>query len=72
MSTPDLSKAMWRKSSFSAQDGSCVEVTTLGDGRIAVRDSKQPEGGTVLLGQTAMTAYVQGVKDGRFSPAVAG
>jgi len=51
MRTPDLSRAAWRKSSYSnGSGGSCVEVTTLpgpashNAQHIAVRDSKDPSG----------------------------
>ncbi len=37
----DLSGADWRKSSHSAGEGQCVEITDL-PGGIAVRDSKNP------------------------------
>lgn len=33
----------WRKASHSAGDGACVEVALV-NGRIAVRDSKNPDG----------------------------
>jgi hypothetical protein len=40
---PDLSRADWRRSSYSGSNGNCVE--TSGDGQvIAVRDSKDPAG----------------------------
>jgi uncharacterized protein DUF397 len=34
------SNIFWRKSSYSAANGDCVEVARLADGHIAVRDSK--------------------------------
>jgi hypothetical protein len=39
--TPDLSNAVWRKSTFSGGNGgACVELANLG----AIRDSKDPTG----------------------------
>ena len=39
----------WRKSSWSAYNGACVEVAEFGAGCIAVRDSKAGENGSVLV-----------------------
>jgi len=50
MYTPDLSRATWRKSSYSnGTGGSCVEFAVLSRAAghqcdIAVRDSKDPQG----------------------------
>jgi hypothetical protein len=49
MPAPDLSRATWRKSSYSnGSGGSCVEIavlpTTDNEHAIAVRDSKDPQG----------------------------
>ena len=47
---PDLSQAIWRKSSYSSSTGqNCVEVATNLRGIVAVRDSKDPDGPTLLL-----------------------
>src|SRR6266498_5247303 len=35
---------LWRKSSYSSNEGECVEVASLPDGARAVRDSKDPNG----------------------------
>jgi hypothetical protein len=62
----DLSKAAWRKSSFSDAGGNCVEVAPLHDGTIAVRNSKRPEAGTVLFTPAEMDAWIKGCKAGEF------
>jgi hypothetical protein len=40
----DLSRATWRKSTYSNNGGSCVEVGDGVPGVVAVRDSKNPGG----------------------------
>jgi hypothetical protein len=40
--------AVWRKSRHSGPDGNCVEVAFLGDGNVAVRDTKDRGRGPVL------------------------
>jgi Domain of unknown function (DUF397) len=44
MTKIDLSRAEWRKSSYSGQSGNCVEVARNLPGLVAVRDSKGPAG----------------------------
>lgn len=56
----------WRTSSFSGGNGSCVEVADLPDGRIAVRNSTDPDGPTVLFTRSEMLAWITGVKAGEF------
>jgi hypothetical protein len=43
-----------------------VEVAALPDGRIAVRNSNQPEQGIVLFTRAEMEAWIHGVKAGEF------
>ncbi len=70
MSAPDLSKAAWRKSSFSGGNGTCVEVAALADGRIAVRNSNFPDEGALLFTRTEMMAWVKGIQAGEFDDLV--
>jgi hypothetical protein len=56
----------WRTSSFSGNNGTCVEVAALPDGHIAVRNSNRPHDGMVLFTQAEMTAWISGVKAGEF------
>ena len=44
MTEIDLSRAEWRKSSFSSQSGNCVEVARNLPGLVAVRDTKHQTG----------------------------
>jgi len=45
----ELSRAAWRKSSYSGSGDQCVEVAALSGGRCALRDSKDPQGPALLL-----------------------
>ena len=49
MNELDLSRAEWRKSSYSSQNGACVEVTRNLPGIVAVRDSKNPDGPALIV-----------------------
>ncbi|MFC8245417.1 DUF397 domain-containing protein [Streptomyces chartreusis] len=60
--SPDLSVALWRKSSYSDGGGTnCVEVADGYPGIVPVRDSKVPEGGVLLFGASSWSAFVEGV-----------
>jgi hypothetical protein len=62
----DLSQAIWRKASLSAQNGGCVEVAANLPGITAVRDSKRPDGGAHVIDRTAFTAFLVDVQGGRY------
>jgi hypothetical protein len=64
--TNELDTAPWRKSSFSGDQGSCVETAPLTDGTIAVRNSNHPDAGVVLFTRTEMDAWIKGCKAGEF------
>jgi hypothetical protein len=55
----------FRKSSFSGGTG-CVEVRRLGDGRIALRDSKDLTLPPHHFTATEWTAFLAGVRAGEF------
>ncbi|WP_440067893.1 DUF397 domain-containing protein [Streptosporangium sp. OZ121] len=59
-----LSAALWRKSSFSAASGNCVEVAHLPGRGFAVRDSKDGDGPVLVFGGPGWTAFVAAVKGG--------
>lgn len=54
----DLSRAKWHKSSFSSQDGNCVEVARNVPGLVAVRDSKDPGGTTLIFPSAAWQTFL--------------
>jgi len=66
-SSPDLSAARWRKSSYSdGGGGSCVEVADGFPGVQPVRDSKDPEGPALVFTSEAWSAFIGDVKADRF------
>ncbi len=55
--------ASWRKSSWSAYNGACLEVAELDAGQIGVRDSKAGENGSVLVfGRADWAGFVAQLK----------
>jgi hypothetical protein len=54
--------AVWVKSSYSGTQGNCVEVATNLPGKVAVRDSKDPEGGVLRLSREAWMAFLSHLK----------
>ncbi len=61
----DLSNARWQKSSYSGGNGGqCVEVARNLPGVVAVRDSKDPDGGELVLTRAQWAAFTAGVKAG--------
>jgi hypothetical protein len=65
-STPDLSRAVWRKSRHSANGGNCVEVARNLPGVVGVRDSKNPRGPALAVAPAAWSQFIRGIKDGEF------
>ena len=64
----DLSQAAWRKASLSVHNGGCVEVAADLPGVTAVRDSKRPEGGVLVVGRAAFARFLADVQGGRYDP----
>lgn len=67
----DISRTSWRKSSYSAMNGSCVEIGRVQSHRIGdligIRDTKDQGAGPVLLFTDGeWSAFVAGVKSGQF------
>jgi hypothetical protein len=67
MPGPDLSRAHWRKSSYSMNDNACVEIADLEDGHVAVRDTKQHGSSPVLIFTPhEWDMFILGAKAGEF------
>jgi uncharacterized protein DUF397 len=65
----DLTRANWHKSSYSTQNGSCVEVArTPGATAVAVRDSQDPYGPALAFTAREWQAFLRQLKHSRPSP----
>ena len=62
MTEIDLSRAEWRKSSYSGQDGNCIEVARDLPGLVAVRDSKEPDGAKLVISQAAWRVFIRAAR----------
>ncbi|MEV1240366.1 DUF397 domain-containing protein [Nonomuraea sp. NPDC050022] len=62
----ELRNAVWRKSPLSDAQGNCVQVAPLSAGRVAVRDSKDPDGPALVFTDPEWKAFAGGVKEGVF------
>ena len=63
---PDLSQAIWRKSSYSSSTGqNCVEVATNLPGIVAVRDSQDPDGPAFIVSAAEWRSFIAGIREVR-------
>ena len=58
--------ARWIKSRHSNAEGNCVEVATLLDGDVAMRNSRDPDGPALVYTPAEVAAFVAGAKEGEF------
>jgi hypothetical protein len=59
-----LYRAQWRKSTYSGQNGACVEVARDLPFAVAVRDSKDPGGPKLAFTSHGWRAFARRVKNG--------
>lgn len=62
----DLTRALWRKSSFSGSGNACIEIADLDTGARAVRDSKNPTGPALMFTAAEWSAFTSGVRASEF------
>jgi hypothetical protein len=68
MDASALAGVTWIKSSYSGPTGgNCVEVAFLGDGQVAVRNSRQPDGPALVFTAAEWDAFLGGARDGEFA-----
>jgi hypothetical protein len=65
MGTPDLTTAAWFKSSYSANNGVCVEAAFV-PGHVAARDSKNPGGPALTFPRSGWRSFLTAAKSGSF------
>lgn len=63
----DLSRAAWRKSSHSTEQGTCVEVALNLADVAAVRDSKNPQGAALSFSADHFATFVARIKTGEMA-----
>ncbi|QCW79134.1 DUF397 domain-containing protein [Streptomyces sp. S6] len=56
----------WVKSSYSGNNGNCVEVATLPGGGRALRDSKNLGGPALTMSTVGFDAFMRGIAGGDF------
>jgi Domain of unknown function (DUF397) len=60
------SDSNWIKSSLSFSNSNCVEVASLPDGEIGVRDSKDSAGPVLRFTSGEWHAFIGGIQNGEF------
>lgn len=61
----DMTRAKWRKSSYSnGNGGACVEVARNVPGVVVVRDSKDPKGPKLIFEPDQWAVFISGIKAG--------
>ncbi len=64
MSAIDLGAEGWHKPWSGTNGGSCVEAKRLPDGRVAFRQSNDPQGPALVYTQHEVATFLAGVKSG--------
>lgn len=65
MPAKDLGTEGWRKPWSGGNGGSCVEALKLTDGRVAIRQSTDPDGPALIYTPHEIRSFIQGAKAGQ-------
>ncbi|GAA1510899.1 DUF397 domain-containing protein [Streptomyces albidochromogenes] len=65
MPANDLPAEGWYKPWSGGNGGNCIEAMKLADGRVAVRQSADPEGPALIYTPGEIAAFIQGAKAGQ-------
>jgi hypothetical protein len=58
-----LRRAQWRTSTYSGQNGSCVQVAANPLGIVGIRDSKKPDGPKLVFASAGWMTFICRIKD---------
>jgi Domain of unknown function (DUF397) len=61
-----MQQITWVKATASFANGNCVEIATLPDGMIGIRDSKNPQGPILRFAPGEWNAFLTGAQRGEF------
>ncbi|MCW2871575.1 DUF397 domain-containing protein [Actinacidiphila oryziradicis] len=64
MPARDLGTEGWQKPWSAGNGGSCVEALKLNDGRVALRQSTDPDGPALIYAANEFSSFIKGVKEG--------
>ncbi|MFG3254993.1 DUF397 domain-containing protein [Streptomyces sp. NPDC048172] len=65
MPAKHLGSEGWHKPWSGGNGGSCVEALMLADGRVALRQSTDPDGPALICSRHDITTFVLGAKEGK-------
>lgn len=65
LSESERSELTWLKAQRSTHNGQCVEIASAA-GKIAIRDSKDPDGPVLVYTPAEFSAFLEGARNGEF------
>jgi hypothetical protein len=65
LSESERASLVWHKTQHSMANGACVEIASAAD-RVAIRDSKDPDGPILAYTKAEFSAFLEGARNGEF------